>query len=87
MSISAKWDLLAIHLAVGRNAVEKIQSDHSGAERRLSAVLDEWLRKKLTGSAMVPSWKWLCEGVENIDRGLAEAVIRQHQCGCVKCSG
>ena len=83
---AARWDLLATYLNISRVTVEEIGRDEHDVADCLQKLLSVWLKRESPDQSL-PSWRVLCEAIQELDRTVSERIAAEHQCGCTLCTG
>ena len=83
---AARWELLATHLNISRESVEEIGRDGHDVADCLQKLLSVWLKRESFDQSL-PSWRVLCEAIQELDRTVSERIVAEHQCGCTLCTG
>lgn len=83
--MSHKWDTLGTHLNISRSTIASVKEDNSDSDKRLASLIVKWIKREKKEDH--PSWRNLCRALENIDRGLAEDIAKEHHCTHAECKG
>ena len=83
--IQGEWDQLGQYLNVSPGAKKTIKADNGESAGRLMGLISTWIKRERKDDR--PSWRKLCEALENINRPLAEKIAGEHQCSHGDCKG
>ena len=84
--VVADWKFLGGLLGVVHSTLERIQADNKSVRGCLMDMIASWLKKSVI-DGVVPTWRNLCIALSYIDKALAEAIAKEHDCGYISQTG